>query len=192
MTIPEMKARQRAEGIAARQAVDAAARDAMNREIARRIMELPAFDSAQVIFSYCAVRGEADPALIESAARDLGKQVAYPVCCGNGRMFAAVPDAPDAMQRGLYGILTPVPGHYRIVSPERIDLALVPCTVFDSRCLRIGMGSGYYDRYLRLCTGAFSVALAFEVQKVFFCAAEEHDRFLDAVATEGQMYRGAR
>lgn len=192
MTIPEMKARQRAEGIAARQGICPAARDAMNREITRRVLELPAFDSAEVVFSYCAVRGEADPALIDSAARELGKQVAYPVCCGNGRMFAAVPDTPDAMQRGLYGIMTPIPGHYRIVSPKRIDLVLVPCTAFDSRCLRVGMGSGYYDRYLRLCAHSCTVGLAFEAQKVFFCAAEGHDLFLNAVATEEQLYRGAR
>ena len=192
MTIPEKKARQRAEGIAARQAIAGAERVEKNREIARRVMQLPEFDSAKVVFSYCAVRGVADPALIDRAARDLGKQVAYPVCCGGGRMFAAVPDAPEAMQRGLYGILTPVPGHYRIVSPVRIDLALVPCTAFDSRCLRLGMGSGYYDRYLRLCTHSFAVALAFEVQKVFFCAAERHDLFLDAAATEAQLYRRLR
>ena len=38
-------------------------------------------------------------------------------------------------------------------------------------CRRVGMGAGYYDRYLVRC-GAFSVALAYEAQRVPQAAAQ--------------------
>lgn len=189
MTIQESKRRQRADGIVARCALEAGSRDAMNHRIAQRVLAMPEFQRAQVLFSYCAMRGEVDPSEIEAEARRMGKCIAYPVCCGNGRMIAAVPDSRENMHRGMYGASEPLPGHYSILSPEQIDLVLVPCTAFDHRCLRVGMGGGYYDRYLRLCSGGRFVALAYEVQKVCFAAAEEHDLFLHAVATERALYQ---
>lgn len=189
MTIREMKRRQRAEGIAARCAAAPEVRAAWDHEIAKTVLDLPAFECAEVILSYCAVRCEADPWEIDEAARRFGKRVAYPICCGSGHMFAAEPEDPYALQRGMYGIREPVLGHYRIVPPGEIDVVLAPCSAFDSRCLRVGMGGGYYDRYLGLCPQALSMALAYEVQKVDFAAAEMHDVFLDAVVTEKKHYR---
>ena len=37
---------------------------------------------------------------------------------------------------------------------DQLDLVLVPCTAFDAGCYRVGMGKGYYDRYLPYCTRA--------------------------------------
>ena len=83
-----------------------------------------------------------------------------------------------------------MPGQCRIVSPEEIDLVLVPCAAFDDQCRRLGMGGGYYDRYLPQCSRAFSAALAYEVQKVFAVAAQAYDVFVDSVVTETGLYRG--
>lgn len=39
-----------------------------------------------------------------------------------------------------------------LVLPEKIDLVICPCTVFDEEGSRMGMGAGYYDRFLPLCS----------------------------------------
>ena len=70
---------------------------------------------------------------------------------------------------------------------EPVDLVLVPCAAFDASCRRVGMGAGYYDRYLARC-GAFSLALAYEAQRVPQAAAQEHDVLLGAVASENRLY----
>lgn len=190
MSAEEDKRCQRAVALAARRAVEAAQRARWDQDIADRVAALAQFDQAALVFSYCAVGSEANPAQIDEAARQCGKQVAYPICLERGRMLAAVPDMPEGLRPGVYGIPAPVPGQCRIVSPEEIDLVLVPCAAFDERCRRLGMGGGYYDRYLPQCSRACSVALAYDVQRVSVVVTQTHDVLLDYVVTEAGIYRG--
>ena len=67
---------------------------------------------------------------------------------------------------------------------------LVPCTAFDAACRRVGMGKGYYDRYLPRCQNAVTLGVAFEVQRVERAAVDPHDRQLDSYSTEEKIYRG--
>ena len=41
----------------------------------------------------------------------------------------------------------PVP-EARLIRPEEIDLAVIPCLSCDGKGRRLGKGGGYYDRYL--------------------------------------------
>lgn len=189
MTAKEQKRLQRAAAVAARRAIEPNQRAAWDAEIAQRVLALPEFAKAEIILSYCPMRGEVDTAAIDRAARALGKEIAYPQCCADGMMLAAIPEDENALQRGVLGMMEPVPGHYRIAPPDQIGLVLVPCAAFDSRCTRIGLGGGYYDRYLPLCRHAKTVALAYEVQRVPLAAREAHDVPLFAVASNEALYR---
>ena len=124
----------------------------------------------------------------EQAAR-LGKTVAYPVCEENFTLTAAVPGL-DGWEVGAYGIRTPVLERAALVRPEALDLVLVPCTAFDAVCRRVGMGKGYYDRYLPRCRNAVALGVAFEAQRVPEAAADEQDWQLDGFVTERKVYRG--
>ena len=126
--------------------------------------------------------------LAEQAAR-LGKTVAYPVCGENFTLTAAVPGL-DGWEVGAYGIRTPVLERAALVRPEALDLVLVPCTAFDAVCRRVGMGKGYYDRYLPRCRNAVALGVAFEAQRVPEAAADEQDWQLDGFVTERKVYRG--
>ena len=88
-------------------------------------------------------------------------------------------------------MMEPAPGRFSTVPPESLDLVLAPCTAFDSRCIRVGMGGGYYDRYLPRCTGARVVALAYDVQRVSRAEREDHDVPMDAVISDRALYRAA-
>ena len=72
---------------------------------------------------------------------------------------------------------------------EQLDLVLVPCTAFDADCYRVGMGKGYYDRYLPRCTRAVKIGIALEVQRVPRAAVDAHDQRLDAYVTERGIYQ---
>lgn len=188
MTLEEEKQAQRRRGIAARRALTEPERAAANAALCAALAALPAWQNAKTVLAYAAAGGEADlAALLEAAAR-AGKAIAYPLCGAGYTMEAAQPLGPEGWEVGLYGIRTPIPEKSRILPPEQLDLILVPCTAFDEDCRRVGMGKGYYDRYLPRCPRAFKLGIAFEVQKTARAAVGPHDQRLDGFMTERSFY----
>ena len=190
MTISETKQAQRAAGKAARKALSPARRAEASARICAQLAVLPKFQAAGRILLYAAFGSEVDlAALAEEAARQ-GKQIAYPVCGEGFSLTAAVPAQNGGWEVGAYGIRTPILARAEVLSPEALDLVLVPCTAFDAACRRVGMGKGYYDRYLPRCTRAVKIGIAFEAQRVPSAAVDAHDQRLDAFVTEKGIYRG--
>ena len=147
MEIRDRKAAQRRAGIMARRGLPQAERAAANAAICARLLAMPCFQKAENLLLYAAFGGEVDLAVLAEQAARLGKTVAYPVCGENFTLTAAVPGS-DGWEVGAYGIRTPVLERAALIRPEALDLVLVPCTAFDAACRRVGMGKGYYDRYL--------------------------------------------
>ena len=189
MTITEQKAAQRKAGIAARRALSDTERTRFNAALCARIMALDCFKKAENILLYAAFGGEADLSALAVEAGRQGKTLAYPVCGENFTLTAAVP-GPDGWEVGAYGIRTPVLERAAFIRPEALDLVLVPCTAFDAVCRRVGMGKGYYDRYLPRCRNAVTLGVAFEAQRVDKAAVDAHDEKLDGFVTEGGLYLG--
>ena len=189
MTIAEEKQLQRKAGRAARKALSPDERVAANAALCRTLWQLDAVRNARTILLYAAFGAEADLAAFAAEAQAQGKKLAYPVCGEEYSLTAAVP-GPDGWEVGQYGIRTPVLARSELVPPEALDLVLVPCTAFDAGCRRVGMGKGYYDRFLPRCTRAVKIGVAFEAQRVDQAAAGPHDWPLDAFVTEKGIYRG--
>jgi len=187
MTISEQKQAQRRAGIAARRALAPVQRETANAALCKAIAALDCFQRAKHILFYAAFGGETDLSALAETAQRLGKSVAYPVCGEGFSLTAAIPD-PDGWEVGAYGIRTPVLARSQVLTPDQLDLVLVPCTAFDAACRRVGMGKGYYDRYLPRCTRAVKLGIAFEAQRVPRAAADAHDQRLDAFVTEEHIY----
>ena len=187
MTVSEQKQAQRRAGRAARKALSVSARAAANAALCANLWQLDAVQNAQTILLYAASGSEADLSAFAEKAQAQGKTLAYPVCGEEYSLTAAVP-GPDGWEVGQYGIRTPVPERSALLQPEQLDLVLVPCTAFDADCWRVGMGKGYYDRYLPRCTRAVKIGIALEVQRVPRAAVDAHDQRLDAFVTERGIY----
>lgn len=186
---PDLRARLRREKIQARDRLDPAVREALSRRIVQRIVSCPAFQRAGTVLIYRAIRGEVRLTALETAAEAAGKRLAYPRCTGAREITAYLPGGPEAWAPGCFGILEPVPGLSEPIPPEELDLVICPCTVFDERCGRMGMGGGFYDRYLPRCTNAPAACVAFEVQKAPRVPMAAWDRFTDLVLTEQAVYQ---
>ena len=188
MTIAEAKAAQRRFGRDARSAIPAGERAAAAAALCANLWQLDAVRRARTILLYAAFGAEADLSAFVEKAQAQGKTLAYPVCGEAYSLTAAVP-GPDGWEVGQYGIRTPILSRSEILLPEALDLVLVPCTAFDADCFRVGMGKGYYDRFLPRCTHAGKIGIAFEAQRVAHAAVDGHDQRLDAYVTERGIYQ---
>ena len=138
--------------------------------------------------SYRAMKAEVDLRELDEHAKRLGKRVVYPRCMSATEMIALYPISDEDWQRSSFGILEPSLDTAIQVDPAEIDLVLCPCAAFDEAGNRLGMGGGYYDRYLPLCRNATVAAVAFELQKTRKIQPEPHDRRMDIVFTDSTTY----
>ncbi len=169
----------------ARRALSPEERAEKSLRTVRRICTSPAFKEAKTVMIYAAMGPELSLDELPLQPESAGKRFCYPLCVSETQM---IPMIPGAWKSGAYGIREPVRTESEEVSPKEIDLVVCPCTAFDEACDRMGMGGGYYDRFLPKCTNAEAVMAAFEVQKADRIPVNEWDRPADAVFTEDAVY----
>ena len=164
-----------------------AALSASNQRLAQRFLALEEVAAANTVLLYCSMGTEPDTEAVLEELLARGKRVALPRCLPGRSMETRlyVPGLP--LLRHRYGMLEPGADH-PLVETAQIDLALVPALAYDIRCMRMGRGGGYYDRYLAdfpsVTVGLFRDAL---LQKKI--PAEPHDRPVGLVVTETRLFR---
>lgn len=182
------QATQRCLGKAARAALSRELRFKYSTQMCRALEADPRVQNAKIILSYASTPTEADPSLLCARKHGRDALIAYPRCIAPGVMEARIPAPDSALTPDIYGIPSPDPLHSRLVAPEEIDLVLVPLTAFDSGCARVGMGGGFYDRFLPMCKNAAIIGLAFSVQQAEKIDCAPHDWRLHAVFTEKDIF----
>ena len=179
-----MKALQRKLVLQRRDALPAGEHREASRRICEKITALPQYADASSIFLFRAFRSELDlSAVAEQAERD-GKIVLYPYCPDKTTMLALRPG--EHWETGRFGIEVPVLEESAVWDPAEIDLILCPCTAFDDQGNRLGLGAGYYDRFLPQCRKAYRILTAFEVQHLPAVCTEGFDVGMDAIITESR------
>ncbi len=174
----------RARFLAERNALSGEDRSEKSAEICRRILACEEFRRARVVMLYRSVRSEVSLEGLTDAEPGGEKIFLWPRCGRNGVMDAVLPEGE--WTRGAFGIPEPAAGV--IVDPRDIDLVICPCAAFDETGVRLGMGGGYYDRFLPRCVRAFSAAAAFEAQKADALPTDEWDVRMDRIFTELTAY----
>ena len=158
-----------------------------DQAIYERLISMEQYRRAKTIVVYVSKELEVDTRRLMEKAWEDGKKVAAPRCVENTRLMNMhLITSMDDLQEGAYGILEPKES-LPILEDTKNALCIVPAFCNDYRGYRVGYGGGYYDRYLARC-GAFSLALAYEAQRVPQAAAQEHDVLLGAVASENRLY----
>ena len=219
--IKEQRKLLRKEKIKARDSLSAEERNAKSAQICAQLLASEEFGHAKTILIYKGIRGEVRLDALEQTISKLPepKTLAYPLVISNEDMVALVPEGEDAWTEGYFGISEPVRGKSAEIAPEDIDLIVCPCTAFDEEGGRMGMGAGFYDRYIEKAkqgcaiadrkgvsagrketTGSERthagragkpaiVAVAFECQKSESVIKQPWDQPMEAVFTEERVYR---
>lgn len=90
----------------------------------------------------------------------------------------------DKLEENKWGVLEPTDGDQ--VSPDLLDLVIVPMVGGDEQCNRIGYGQGFYDRFLS-DVDCPKIGLLFEKNVVKELPTEDYDIPLDKILTEARI-----
>ena len=135
-------------------------------------------DDRDVVGVYLVRDGELDLTPLVATCWQRGVAVAVPVIDGSELRFAAYRQN-EPMRRNRFKIAEPAVPAW--CGPS---LVLAPLVAFDATGQRLGMGGGYYDRYLSAHPSLRRVGVAHECQRVASLPADDTDVPLPAVVTE--------
>ena len=146
-----------------------------------RFLSLPEVALANTLFLFCGTGTEPDTARLFAPLLTQGKRIVLPRMLPGRQMETRqyCPDRP--LIRHPFGILEP-DEDCPLLSPNDIDLVLVPGLCYDRGGFRLGMGGGYYDRWLPHYTG-ITVGLCRDALLQDSLPAESHDRTVNILIT---------
>lgn len=181
--MPPNKKALRREFLSKRAAVPQAERDRISHELITKFMATEIYRRARIIMAYASTPDELQLNELFAACLAERKTLAIPLIVGKGLIQAVAVPNLDALEVGAFNILTVKREFRKIVDPAQIDCVIVPGLAFDVSGGRLGMGGGFYDRFLPLAVNAVKIALAYDFQLVDSLPLESHDSKVDFVLT---------
>jgi 5-formyltetrahydrofolate cyclo-ligase len=157
--------------------------------IARKLYQNPLWLQAKTIGITVSNPPEADTWQIIRKAWEEGKRVAVPKCLPKTKelVFRSLERFSD-LESVYYGLWEPIEEKTEEIPGEKIDTLIVPGVAYIKNGYRLGFGGGYYDRYLESYKGN-TLSLAFDFQVIKSLPVEDHDRPVEMIITDEQVWK---
>lgn len=120
-------------------------REMSSKGVTSFVTSEPQWEQSKVVLLFNSLPDEIDCGYLIRDAVCSGKTVILPVV--DGDTLSLVKYDPDHLVVGSFGIMEP-DCSCEEVSPEDIDLAIIPARAYSMLGVRLGRGKGYYDRLL--------------------------------------------
>ncbi len=175
-------------------------RNALSREqqqqaaqmLVGQMLQLPQVIDATHIALYLSNDAELDTSPLIQALWQAGKNIYLPILHPfvPGYLIFQRYQQDTAMKLNRFQIPEPVLNCADIIPVAELDVICTPLVAFDAQGNRLGMGGGFYDRYLAHChASSHIVGLAHAIQRLTPWRACPWDINLDAVITEAAVHR---
>lgn len=173
----------RSELKAARSKITQQQADAASALITRHIVACDAYRKAKRIMGYLAFGREAcvDDVLAEAIAD--GKEVYVPFITSATEFIPARIYNLHDFALDCYGIRS-ARQPFATIEAAQLDLILVPGVAFDRQGNRMGMGAGYYDRFLPQAEQAVTVGVTYDALVQEALVTNEYDVPVQFLAAE--------
>lgn len=162
----------------------------ISEKICENILALDEYKKSDIVYMYAAVRNEIDLLPLLDIMHSDNKIVVFPKVHTKTDMdFYVVKNIGD-LEKGSMGIKEPKAGliNAKALYNERkyIGMMLVPGLAFSENGKRLGMGAGYYDRYIANNRKNIDVLVGVcgKYQMVNRIPVDEYDINMDIVVTE--------
>lgn len=164
-------------------------RQNFSSEIIKKFLAQEVYQNSKIVMAYVSMSEEVQlhEIFIDAFARK--KILAIPLIIGKSEMAAVEVPNFDALEVGDFGILTVRADLRKIIEPEKINCVIVPGAAFDLNFNRLGLGGGYYDKFLIRAVNSKKVALAYDFQIVDAVPIEPHDFKVDMIITEKRILK---
>ncbi|WP_461832652.1 5-formyltetrahydrofolate cyclo-ligase [Aquifex sp.] len=159
-------------------------RGLLSRKIAENLRSIPEYKRAKTVLLYCPVKGEPDLTTLFSELINRDALI-LPKVKGKTLELYKV-NTLSCLKKGSFGIPEPEEGEK--VSPDEVELFVVPGVVFDKEGYRLGFGKGYYDRLLRGVKSP-KVGVAYSFQVIDKLPRDPWDIPVDIIITEKNIRR---
>jgi 5-formyltetrahydrofolate cyclo-ligase len=191
----------REEALALRRALTVKDVAGLSRVVVERFLKSRALNGLSLqgvnVALYQALPTELSLAMLEPVLLDLGARLFFPRIVSHAHStastdieFVPMPLGADGSlwQEGPYGIREP---HRDLlaVNPRSLGIILVPGSAYGLQGERVGMGRGYYDRFLARVPEPLRVALAYDFQLFDRIELNSWDEPVDWVITEKREVR---
>ncbi len=181
----QAKKRLRQEALRRRGSLLAQTNRMFSEAIEARLMSLDVCREAGTVFAFAAMSDEVQLYSFMEKALAEGKRVAVPLIVGKGVMEAVRVRALSDLAPGAFDIPTVREDRREIVDPKSFDCVLVPGAAFSRTGARLGLGAGFYDRFLsEKAPQAQRIAVAFSCQLMEDIPVEAHDVKMQWIVTE--------
>lgn len=187
------KLRLRKEMISLRKSKDKQLVENMGKEIVSVITGMTEYMESDIILMYYPVRNEADIRGLFDISLKAGKQVAMPKVLDENTMEFYMVSSYEDMEKGYMGIYEPKESMKPYTKEKnKKALIIVPGVAFDNAGGRIGMGGGYYDRYLKKHPEIKTCGVCGEYQLADKVPMDENDIYLNYIVTEKKIIKAEK
>ncbi len=185
-----MKDKLRIEMSELRRGYDEVALRPMNDRIKVNLFSMPEFMDSRTVMFYASKENEVDTHAMIMDAINIGKRVVVPYVLKEGKEIIPLEiKSYEDLRPGSFGVMEPRREYCREVSPEEIDVVIVPGIAFDKKGDRLGYGMGFYDRFLSKAAKAQHIGLAYEFQILDHMDSEGHDVRVGSIVTEKRVLK---
>ena len=167
-----------------RDATSAELRDIASEKIHENLKKNSAFINAQNIACYFPIGSEVDTHDIMLDILQQNKNLLLPRIVNDNLEFYIVENL-EKLEKGSFEIMEPKDSCKKA---EKINCVLIPTVGVSTSGVRLGYGSGYYDRFLS-STNAVKISLTYSKQIVKSIPSESHDIKIDWIITEDKTIK---
>ena len=119
-------------------------------------------------------------------AKQFALPVLHPIC--KGHLLFLSYTQHTALVKNKYNIEEPALVCPSVIPTSQCDVILMPLVGFDTNGNRLGMGGGYYDRWMADHRDVLRIGLAWDTQAIDRVPMEAHDMPLHRVVTPTRVF----
>ena len=160
-----------------------------SEKISDRILASDLYKNSEIIMGFLCFGNEVniDKVLIQ-ALKD-GKTVCVPEILNKTELAAVELIDMNDLVIGKFNIRSVNSKKRTEIKPSSIDLVLASGLGFDKKGNRIGLGAGYYDRFIVKVLKGTILGVAFSNHLIDLVPIDENDMSMDYLVTEKELFK---